>query len=92
MAITEIPRAFLYTCDGCGKQDKQENASGHYTDSRPPHWTRIKVARTAYDFQGSACADASIERLLCPDCSERVIAAINNSLVREPRTAAGSLD
>ena len=85
MSIREIPRAFVYICDGCSKEHKQENANGHYTDSRPPHWIRLKLARTAYDYQGrtaydyqgAACADASIERLLCEDCSPKVEAAIS---------------
>lgn len=77
MAIREIPKQFEYTCDACGTKHLQENAGGHYTDSRPPHWTRLKIARTAYDYQGSACADNSIERLLCPPCSDDIIGAIN---------------
>lgn len=80
MTIREIPRSFLYVCDGCGTEHKQENASGHYFDSRPPHWTRLKLGRTAYDYQGAACADGSIERLLCPDCSSKVANAINAAL------------
>lgn len=80
MGIKEIPRAFLYVCDGCGNEHMQENAGGHYTDSRPARWTRLKLARTAYDYQGAACADGSIERLLCEECSAKVEAAINVAL------------
>lgn len=77
MGVREIPRAFKYTCDLCHAGHTQENASGHYTDSRPPHWSRLTVARHAYDHQGSAVADATIVRLLCAGCSDRVMAAIN---------------
>ena len=84
MAIREIPKSFEYSCDSCGEVHLQENANGHYSDSRPPHWTRLKLSRSAYDFQGYACADASIERLLCEKCSERVVQAINTALA-EPK-------
>lgn len=77
MTIREIPRAFEYVCDLCSAAHLQENAGGHYSDSRPPRWSRLTVARSAYDFQGSAVADGTITRLLCADCSERVIVAIN---------------
>ena len=81
MTIREIPKSFEYTCDGCGEVHVDHNASGHYTDSRPPHWANLVFARTAYDYQGSACADATIIRLLCEKCSDRVAKAINTSLV-----------
>ncbi len=80
MAIREIPRAFVYVCDGCKQEHTQENAGGHYSNSRPPHWANLKIARDAYDFQGAACADASIERLLCEDCATKVFNAVNKSL------------
>lgn len=79
MGIQEIPRSFKYTCDVCGKVDLQENASGHYTDSRPPHWTRLKLARTAYGLNKQAFADASYERLLCSGCSEAIDLAITSA-------------
>lgn len=84
MTIREIPKSFEYTCDGCGALHVQENANGHYTDSRPPHWSRLKLSRTAFDFQGSACADASVEKLLCEKCTERMVSAINRSLAAAP--------
>lgn len=72
MAVREIPASYEYTCDGCGAK---QNAK-----SRPPHWTRLKIERDAYDYQGNACADASIDRLLCKSCSEIVFNAVNASL------------
>mgnify|MGYP001263534490 CR=1 FL=1 len=80
MSIREIPRSFVYTCDGCKVEHTQENAGGHYANSRPPHWATLKIAREAYDSHGAACADASLERLLCKDCAGKVFAAVNTSL------------
>ena len=77
MTIREIPRAFEYRCDVCGKTHVQENAGGHYTDSRPDRWARLIIRQDAHDFQGQAVADGSIERLLCDDCRPGIIAAIN---------------
>jgi hypothetical protein len=82
MAIREIPRSFEYTCDGCRTVHVQENASGHYTNSRPSHWAHLKIEQDAHDFQGQAVADASITRLLCPVCSAKVFAAVNAALPR----------
>ncbi len=80
MAIREIQRAFEYICDGCNVSHLQENAAGHYRDSRPPHWNYIKVSRDAEDFQGQAVADASFRRLLCPTCTVDVLDAINSAI------------
>lgn len=80
MAIQEIPRSFLYICDGCKKEHLQENASGHYSNSRPKYWATLKVSRDAYDYQGCAVADGSIERLLCDECSTKVVQAINSAI------------
>lgn len=82
MGIQEIPRAFLYVCDGCGDEHKQENAGGHYSNSRPPHWSNLKIGRDAYDAQGAAVADGSIERLLCTKCGEKAFVAINAALLK----------
>ena len=81
MPVREIPKAYEYECDGCGKKHLQENANGHYTDSRPPRWSRLILKRTAYDHQGSACADATVDRLFCDECTSKVARAINNVLV-----------
>jgi hypothetical protein len=75
--IREIPRAFVCIRDSCKTEHRQENAGGHYTDSRPPHWIRLKIARSAHDYQGYACADASVERLLCDTCADRILGIIN---------------
>lgn len=77
MTVREIPRAFEYICDVCSKTHRQENAGGHYTNSRPPHWSHLKIGRDAYDFNGIAVADGSIERLLCDECGPVIFTAIN---------------
>lgn len=79
MSVREIPRAFEYSCDVCGKVHRQENAGGRYTNSRPPYWSHLKIGRYAYDFQGSAVADGSIERLLCDECGPIIFTAINEA-------------
>jgi hypothetical protein len=86
MAIEEIPTAFRYICDSCGKIHLQENAAGHYTNSCPPHWGMLTLAQVAYDFQGAACADATIKRLLCPECKDQTVEAINEAaaILRRP--------
>lgn len=70
MTIREIPRAFVYECDGCGLEHKQENAGGHYTDSRPDGWGRVTL-KYAANFE--------LERLLCPKCLTRVKDAIDEA-------------
>lgn len=51
MAIREIPKSYEYTCDKCSYTHIQENASGHYTNSTPYGWSRLKwrVARDNED-------------------------------------------
>jgi hypothetical protein len=80
MAVVEVPRSYRYICDDCGAEHVQENAGGHYTNSRPKFWAHLKLSRDAYDHQGSAVADGSIERLLCAACSEKVISSINSAI------------
>jgi len=67
MTIREIPRSFLYVCDACGHEHRQENAQGHYTESVPPHWSRLRIRESASDN----------EYLLCESCGIRTILAIN---------------
>ncbi len=73
MGLREIPVSFEHKCDGCGKVVLRN------APSRPLHWSQLTVGRDAYDFQG---ADASIKRLLCEECSDTVLAAINASLTK----------
>ena len=73
MTIREIPRAFLYTCDACDVEHRQENAQGHYTESVPPHWSRIRIRK------GSSFEETfeTFEHLLCDACGPRTIGAID---------------
>ncbi len=87
MSIEEIPKAYKYTCDICGDTHIQENANGHYANSRPSRWAKLRFERDAVVYKGYAVADASIalqlfvERLLCPRCGEIVAAKINEAAV-----------
>lgn len=65
MAIKEIPRSFLYSCDVCNTDHLQENANGCYTNSTPPKWASIKFHRII---------DAQViwfDKLLCPMCADK---------------------
>jgi len=74
MTIREIPRSFLYTCDACLVEHRQENAQGHYTESVPSHWSRIRI-RKGSDIGNTFDA---YERLLCEACGPKVISIIDS--------------
>lgn len=84
MTVIEIPKAYLYTCDCCGITHRQENASGHYSNSRPSGWHRLKWDADALDYQGCAVGSAAFERLLCPDCGVLVRGSINKIVESRP--------
>lgn len=89
MSIETIPASFRYSCDVCGKAHLQENATGHYPDSRPPRWGRLSLKRQgAADHQGVVWTDGSIKRLLCDACLPIIEAAINEGAekCRSPST------
>lgn len=71
MSVKEIPRAFDYICDACNETHHQENAGGHYTNSRPPNWSHLKMAG-AHDR----------EVLLCPRCGDRAAKIVEAALDR----------
>lgn len=50
MSIREIPKSFVYECDGehCSSQHIQEGADGYYTNSTPPKWMRLKIDQKEY--------------------------------------------
>lgn len=77
MGVEVIPETKIFTCDGCGLKHEIKRATTSWT--RPPHWTRLHWERDAYDFQGNACADASVHRLLCASCSTVLGEAINTA-------------
>lgn len=82
MTVREIPKSYEYTCDVCGEVHVQQNASGHYTDSRPPKWARLTFAQDAEDWSGSAVADGTVKLLLCSMC--RMKAAIMLNGLKDP--------
>lgn len=86
MAIREIPKSFEYVCDCCGVVDLQKNASGHYSNSRPPRWASLTLAQDAYDYQGNAVADGTVKLLLCDRCRDAMADAIN-AVAKERATA-----
>jgi hypothetical protein len=74
MAVKTVPEQKIFQCDSCSFEHK---GKGGVTDGLPPSWTRLTIKRHAYDFQGAACADASVTRLLCVRCSEVAYHAMN---------------
>lgn len=73
MGITVIPKTYKFNCDGCPVVVTQDHPQ------QPKNWSRLEVHRDAYDLQGSAVADASIERLLCEACSDHIVKIINEA-------------
>jgi hypothetical protein len=73
MSVTQVPSTATWECDGCHGKEETVNA-----DSRPKHWSTLHVKRDAYDFQDAPVADASIERDLCPECTDNIINIIND--------------
>ena len=63
MSIREIPKAYEYSCDRCGTTHLQENAGGHYTNSCPSKWGRIKWYSSSAD---------GYELLFCDGCTEEL--------------------
>lgn len=75
MGIEEIPKSYRYTCDRCGDDHLQVSAAGHYTDSRPLGWGRLKMNRG-----GSGDSSKSFEHLLCHECSGKMAEAISRMM------------
>lgn len=67
---------WIISCDGCATDVRAER------DGRPSGWGILNLERAAQDFQGNEVADASIRRLLCPECLEAVSSAINEAISR----------
>jgi hypothetical protein len=90
MIIEEIPRAFKYTCSRCGTEHIQRNASGHYTESTPPGWIKVRLVTRAADV-----APKTQEVLICSLCAPDVGGAFDimlQGLVREPEDMALTAD
>ncbi len=77
MGIREIPKSFEYICDVCQTTHVQQNANGHYTDSRPPSWGRLTLSCDALDWQGAPVADGTTKLLLCEKCLRSAAALVD---------------
>ena len=73
MAIREIPKSYEYTCDVCDALHVQENANGHYTNSRPPNWATVSFQKNK---DGTQLIDSSVCLLVCAACGEKIAKAI----------------
>lgn len=93
MAIREVPRSFVYTCDGCGQEHTQAGADGHYTNSTPPLWGRLRInmgpdERLTLDLKSAAeTAErfkrwGSTEALLCGACFVILTDLLNRTFPR----------
>lgn len=74
MAIKEIPKSYEYCCDKCGASHVQQNASGHYTNSTPPNWYRLRINSDYYRYP---VADGEPTRLLCQKCGDDLRKILN---------------
>lgn len=74
MGTKQVPQSYIHSCDGCDVVQRSEHVS------RPKHWSDLTLSQDAYDYQGCAVADATVRRLLCNACTEKVAAAINATL------------
>lgn len=75
MATARIPEQYAHTCDSC------QQVVTTPTSARPKYWAKLIIQQDSYDFQGAAVADGSIERILCRECIERAVTAINESMI-----------
>jgi rRNA maturation endonuclease Nob1 len=66
MAVNKI-EGFLYRCDACGTEHRDEGTTGHYTQSTPPSWLWLKWwgGEDLEFFRG--------EKLLCDSCGGRFL-------------------
>ena len=74
MSVAVKPALHRYTCDGCSLVVEPT------VHGRPKHWSELVIHRDLYDFQGMACADGTLRRDLCADCSNTVYEAINKTI------------
>lgn len=65
MSIREIPKSYEYKCDRCDQIHIQHNAGGHYTESLPPYWSKVKQTFSRED----GLTRPDVETLLCSGCT-----------------------
>lgn len=75
MTIREIPKCYEYKCDKCEVTHLQENASGHYGNSTPPQWYRLRINS---DFYRYPAANEEPSRLLCRKCGDALRKVLND--------------
>lgn len=75
VTIKEIPRSFEYCCDKCKASHLQQNASGHYTNSTPPQWFRLRLHSDYYRYP---VANEEPTRLLCQKCGDSLRKLLND--------------
>jgi hypothetical protein len=71
MSIREIPKSYVHACQCCGVEEIRSDAS------RIQKWCLLTFEQTFVGY-----ADERITKLLCPDCGERTLKAIERV---EPR-------
>lgn len=74
MPIKEIPKSYEYCCDKCAAAHIQQNAAGHYTNSTPPNWYRLRINSDYYRYP---VADGEPTRLLCQKCGDALRKILN---------------
>lgn len=72
MATKTIPASYEHKCDACGKTEIS------YSDDRPKYWALMVLIRDAYDYQGSACGDATARLLMCGSCQDQFVTMVND--------------
>lgn len=68
----EAKARYEFTCGVCKTTAVEDS------QSRPSTWGRLILERDAFDYQGNAVADGTIQRLLCPTCLDGCAKAIND--------------
>lgn len=71
MTVIRIPEQTILQCDSCDGRSGDVPFKTH---------SRLTFKQDALDWQGSACADASITVDLCDGCAKKVRDAINEAL------------
>ena len=66
MSIKESKPSYTFICDGCSKEKKLSE------NTLPYLWCHLIIKQHAYDYQGNACADATVAKHLCNDCKKNL--------------------
>ena len=88
MAIRQLTPTYEYVCEACGVGTLHDTLN-----TRPAHWTQLTIRRNNYDSEGMrAIGDGTIDVVLCPDCSNIIIATVVQWLLtmRNKRSVQGN--